>query len=76
MGKRQTRILRKDILQHTQELLERPTVQVVLRNRAVLYGALKNLTATQLEMHDQREGKHVVPLQQVEEIIYDREAAY
>ncbi|MCC9138071.1 hypothetical protein ACFSKU_03335 [Pontibacter silvestris] len=76
MGKRQTRILRKDIVQHAQELLQRPVVQVVLRNRVVLHGSLKQVTAEQLVMQDQREGRHVMPLPQIEEIIYDRETAY
>lgn len=76
MGKRQTRILRKDILEHSQELLQQPMVQIILRNRVVLYGSLKKITEKQLVLQDQREGKHVLPLPQIEEIIYDKEAAY
>lgn len=76
MGKRQKRIFRKDIQQHLQELLQRRSVQVVLRSKVVLHGDILRLTADELELQDRRFGKHLFPIDQIEEIIYDMEAAY
>ncbi|MDX5422826.1 MAG: hypothetical protein LPK07_14280 [Hymenobacteraceae bacterium] len=76
MGKRQTRIFRKDIEKHLQELLQQETVQVVLRSRVVLNGALLELNPERLQLQDHRFGKHTVPVEQVEEIIYDAAAPY
>jgi len=75
MGKRQIRIFRTDISEHLPELLQK-AVQVVLRSRVVLHGVLLKLTPEQLQLQDQRFGKHMVPVEQVEEIIYDVEAPY
>ncbi|MBF9252084.1 hypothetical protein I2I11_02145 [Pontibacter sp. 172403-2] len=75
MGKRQIRIFRKDIPERLPELLQR-AVQVVLRSRVVLHGVLLKLTPGQLQLQDQRFGKHLVPVEEVEEIIYDVEAAW
>lgn len=76
MGKRQKRIFRKDIEQHIQELLQRKSVQVVLRSKVVLNGDILRLTAEELEVQDHRFGKHLLLIDQIEEIIYDMEAAY
>lgn len=76
MGKRQVRIFRKDIPQHISELLLQKAVQVVLRSKVVLHGALKVLTPEHLQLQDQRFHIHTFPLEQVEEIIYDVEAPY
>ena len=76
MGKRQTRINRKDIPQHITELLQRRTVQVVLRTKVVLNGDILQLTADELQLQDHRFGKHTLPIDQIEEIIYDMEAPY
>ena len=76
MGKRQKRINRKDIQQHIVELLQRRAVQVVLRTKVVLTGDILQLTADQLQLQDHRFGKHILPIDQIEEIIYDMEAPY
>ena len=76
MGKRQVRIFRKDILNHAIALLGQPGVQVVLRTRVVLHGVLKTLDQEQLQLQDRRFNTHTLPLEQVEEIIYDVEAAW
>lgn len=76
MSKRQVRIFRKDIPQHIPELLLQKAVQVVLRSKVVLHGTLKSLTLEQLQLQDQRFGRHTLPVAQVEEIIYDVEAAW
>lgn len=76
MGKRQKRIFRNDLKNHTQELLLRQTVQVVLRNKVVLNGDITKLTDEELHLKDHRFGKHTLPVDEIEEIIYDIEAAY
>ncbi|GHA75849.1 hypothetical protein [Pontibacter akesuensis] len=76
MGKRQIRIHRTKLPDHTFELLQSPAVQVVLRNRIVLAGVLKELNGESLQLQDFRANHHTFPLEQVEEIIYDVEAAY
>jgi len=76
MGKRQKRIFRKDIQQHLQELLQRRTVQVVLCSKVVINGDILRLTPDELQLQDHRFGKHLLPLNQIEEIIYDLEAPH
>ncbi|GAB3530666.1 hypothetical protein GCM10027443_11680 [Pontibacter brevis] len=76
MGKRQKRIFRNNLLNHVQELLQRRTVQVVLRNKVVLNGDITKLTDEELLLTDHRFGKHTMPVDEIEEIIYDIEAPY
>ncbi|MHA6247075.1 hypothetical protein ACXYMU_04000 [Pontibacter sp. CAU 1760] len=76
MGKRQQRIFRKDISQHSQELLEQKSVQVILRSKVVINGELTSLTSEEIQLKDLRFNKHTLPLDDVEEIIYDVEAPY
>ena len=76
MGKRQFRIFRKDLLSRRFELLQSPAVQVVLRNKVVLTGKLKELDEKGVELQDLRFNYHTFPLEQVEEMIYDVEAPY
>ena len=76
MGKRQIRIFRKNIPHQLSELLLQGEVQVVLRNRVVLQGVLKEANAEKLELLDGRKSRHVVPVEEVEEVIYDIEAPY
>ena len=76
MGKRQKRIFRNDIKDHVQELLLRRTVQVILRNKVVLNGDITKLTEEELHLKDHRFGKHTAAVSEIEEIIYDIEAAY
>ncbi|QCR24602.1 hypothetical protein [Pontibacter sp. SGAir0037] len=76
MGKRQHRIFREQISGRTEELLHQKSVQLIYRNKMVLQGQIVKLGSVQLELVDGRNHKHMVPLQQVEEIIYDKEAAF
>ncbi|MFD3002058.1 hypothetical protein ACFS7Z_16925 [Pontibacter toksunensis] len=76
MGKRQKRIFRNDIKDHIQELLQRRTVQVVLRSKVVMNGDITKLTEEELHLKDHRFGKHTAAIGDIEEIIYDIEAAY
>ncbi|WP_018479817.1 hypothetical protein [Pontibacter roseus] len=76
MGKRQIRIFRTDIPQRLPELLLQGEVQVILRSRVVVQGVLKEASAEELELQDGRRSRHRIPLQEVEEVIYDIEAPY
>jgi glutamate dehydrogenase/leucine dehydrogenase len=76
MGKRQIRIFRKNIAQHLPELRMQESVQVILRNRVVVQGKLNAASEAEFELLDGRRGKHVIPVQDVEEVIYDIEAPY
>ncbi|MCX2739689.1 hypothetical protein [Pontibacter anaerobius] len=76
MGKRQIRIFRNNLLNRRFELLQTPSVQVVLRDKVVLTGKLKELNEKGAELQDQRFNHHTFPLEQVEEMIYDVEAPY
>ncbi|MHC2990103.1 hypothetical protein OB13_00285 [Pontibacter sp. HJ8] len=76
MGKRQIRIFRKNIPQHLPELLMQGFVQVIMRNRVVLQGVLKVASEEEFELLDGRRSRHVVPVQEIEEVIYDIEAPY
>lgn len=76
MGKRQVRIFRKDLEKHLSELLQQPTVQVVLRSKVVMHGALSALGQEKLQLIDCRFGKHVFVPEQVEMVIYDIEAPH
>ncbi|MFD2248237.1 hypothetical protein [Pontibacter ruber] len=75
MGKRQVRVFRKDLEQRLPELLQQPAVQVVLRNKVVLTGALSSME-DKLQLTDKRSGKHDFTPDQIEEIIFDVEAPY
>ncbi|RAU82250.1 hypothetical protein [Pontibacter arcticus] len=76
MGKRQIRIYRNDIVAQAMKLVAQETVQLVQRNRVVLIGKLLSVSESGVELSDNNNGKHVFPLQHIEEIIYDREAAW
>ncbi len=76
MGKRQVRIFRKDLQGRAMELLQRPSVQVITRSKIVLHGVLKELSPEILQLQDPRLHLHTLPLEQIEEVIYDIEAPY
>ncbi len=76
MGKRQTRVFRQNIQEHVQDLLQCQTVQLVLRTKVVMQGKLLMTAPEQFELVDKCRNKHTVALHQIEEIIYDKEAAF
>ena len=76
MGKRQTRVLRKHITDQLPLLQQQPLVQVILRSKAVYQGKIRRFNLDKLELEDRRSIRHVVPLEQIDEIIYDKEAAF
>ncbi|MBB6610867.1 hypothetical protein H7F15_07455 [Pontibacter sp. Tf4] len=76
MGKRQIRIPGIKLQEHVMELLTRPAVQVVLRSRVVVTGKLLHTAPETITLQDMRQSKHVLPTNQIQEIIYDIEAAW
>lgn len=76
MGKRQTRVFRQNIQDHLLELLQSETVQLVLRTKVVIHGKLFMPEMGEFELVDKSLNRHAVLLDQIEEIIYDKEAAF
>jgi hypothetical protein len=76
MGKRQTRVYNRDILAQVQELLLQPVVQVILHTNVVLQGKLRTIDQVNVELWDRCFERRVLPIQQIKEIIYDKEAAF
>ncbi|MBC5775428.1 hypothetical protein H8S95_15215 [Pontibacter sp. KCTC 32443] len=76
MGKRQIRIAGTRLQQHAPELLEQSAVQVVLRSRVVLAGKLLQVSPDNITVLDMRRSKHVLPTDQIQEVIYDIEAVW
>ncbi|WP_187260954.1 hypothetical protein [Pontibacter beigongshangensis] len=76
MGKRQIRVYNKDILAQVPELLLQPVVQVVLHTNVVIQGRLRTIDPINAELWDRTFERRVLPLQQIKEIIYDKEAAF
>lgn len=76
MGKRQTRVFRQQIHIHLQDLLLCHTVQLVLRTKVVMQGKLLMDGADKFTLVDKSSNNHSVALHQIEEIIYDKEAAF
>ncbi|WP_114781636.1 hypothetical protein [Botryobacter ruber] len=76
MGKRQIRVLRKNVPDQLPHLQQQPLVQVILRSKAVYQGRIRRFNLDKLELMDRRSIRHVVPLEQIDEIIYDKEAAF
>ncbi|TXK52078.1 hypothetical protein FVR03_02100 [Pontibacter qinzhouensis] len=76
MGKRQTRVFNQEIALQAQELLLQPLVHVVLQTNVVLQGKLRTIDQVNVELWDRCFERRVLPLQQIKEIIYDKEAAF
>lgn len=76
MGKRQTRVFRLNIQHHLLDLLQCQTVQMILRTKVVIQGKLHMPAPDQFEIIDKSSKRHTVALHQIEEIIYDKEAAF
>ena len=76
MGKRQIRISGNKLQDHAVELLMQPVVQVILRNRVVVTGKLLHTAPETITLQDMRQSKHILPADQVQEIVYDVEAPW
>jgi hypothetical protein len=75
MGKRLIRINSKDISSHLQELSGRE-VNIVLMNKNVLHGTITELKENTFKIKDMVLRTHYIKFSEVNEIIYDKEAAF
>jgi len=75
MGKRLIRILGKDIPTRVKELIS-IELNVVLKNKATIHGVLTKLENNSIIIKDMRLRDHQINLSDVEELVFDREAAY
>ena len=75
MGKRQTRIFSKDLVNKYSSIagLE---VNIVLRNKTVLHGRPVQIEQQTLIIKDLRSKTHKLQLSEIEEIIIDKETIY
>ncbi len=75
MGKRQTRIFSKDLINSFPSIagLE---ANIVLRNKTVFHGRLLQIKEQTLSVKDLRLNRHNLSLKDIEEIVIDREATY
>jgi len=75
VGKRQFRILRKDILQKRAEILGRQG-HVIMADHVVHSGTIREITDTYLLLVDPRKGTHQLPFLALAEVVYDKETEY
>jgi small nuclear ribonucleoprotein (snRNP)-like protein len=75
MGKRLIRIFQKDIPARINTLLNLE-INLVLRNNKTIHGVLKKVDNDLLTMDGVMHEKHTVKVEEITEIIYDKEAAY
>ena len=75
MGKRQFRILSKDILAKRVQILNRQG-HVILANHVVINGTIQEITESSLTLIDPRKGKHQLALLAIAELVYDKETEY
>ena len=75
MGKRQFRVLRKDILQKRGEILGRQG-HVIMADHVVHSGTIQEITDTYLTLLDPRKGQHQLPFLALAEVVYDKETEF
>jgi len=75
MGKRLIRIFSKDIPTRAKELTA-TELNVVLKNKSTIHGTFVGLQGSVFILTDMQLRKHKLPLADIEEVIFDREAAY
>ena len=75
MGKRQTRIFRRDIPQQAAALTG-TEANILLDSQATLHGIILEISADNLVLRDMRLKKHTVPLSQISEIMVDKAAEW
>ncbi len=75
MGKRQTRIFRRDILPQAASLTGKEA-NIVLANHATLHGVLLEITDKHLVIKDMRLKKHTILLAHIHEITLDYTAEW
>jgi len=75
VGKRQFRILGKDILQKRAEILGRQG-HVIMDDHVVHSGTIQEITDAYLTLVDPRKGIHQLSFLALAEVIYDKETEY
>lgn len=75
MGKRLIRVFQKDIPSRMNSLLNLE-LDLVLKNNKTIHGQLKKIENNQLLLEGRLKEKHTIKLEEIIEIIYDKEAAF
>jgi hypothetical protein len=75
MGKRQFRILRKDLLPGKAGLLGK-SVQVILADRVVHQGLISGISASHLTLIQYRSLRNQIHMDRILEVVYDEESTY
>lgn len=75
MGKRQFRILRKDLLPKQAEVVGK-TGHVILSDHVVLNGLIREIAADHLILENSRSGRHHLNMATITEVVYDQETEY
>jgi hypothetical protein len=75
MGKRQTRIFAKDILQQL-PLIINQEANVLLKNGTVFHGIIRQSTAPGFLLKDMLGRSHTIAAEDIAEIILDKEVLY
>lgn len=75
MGKRLIRIFQKDIPSRIPALINHE-LDLVLKNNTTVHGLLRKFENNHLLLEGRLREKHSIPLQEVIEVVYDKEAAY
>jgi len=75
MGKRLIRIFSKDILTREKELTA-TELNVVLKNKSTIHGTFVGIQGGIFTFNDMQLRKHKLNMEDIEEVIFDREAAY
>ncbi|WP_026462860.1 hypothetical protein [Adhaeribacter aquaticus] len=75
MGKRQVRVLRKDIIAKQAEFLGK-SGHVILSDHVVFNGLIEEINPTQLKLRDPRFKKHFLEISAIEELVYDIETEF
>jgi hypothetical protein len=75
MGKRLVRIFNKDITANFNTIIDKE-VNVIMKNNSTLHGIITKSENNIFKIKDMLNNKHEVTLDDIVEIIYDREAAF
>jgi hypothetical protein len=75
MGKRQFRILQKDLLPKQAEMVGRKG-HVILADHVVHNGLILGISASHLTLENSRSGQHQLNMATILEVVYDQETEY
>ena len=75
MGKRQFRILQKDLLPKQGEMIGRKG-HVIQTDHVVVHGRILDIYPGAINVENARSGLHHIPMATVFEVVYDQETEY